>query len=510
MGPDGIKGPITLLTRAVIPWLAGPTPLALPPSGKQESNGAGYKWEEGLSVVAEEKRRKEERRELGKGSRPVGVLFAEPLIRSMAESSDSVSVDVERIAFGGSEFFCVQTLLESTAMSFVELLSLHSARMNLFHLVFPSSTFMFQILKILSFQRHLVFPEHLINTRHGVVSVSVFGDHDKPALITYPDVALNFFSLQFLLLMCHASKDYSFPLKLIPYCFTISASIISALQVMRYIDISLTFLFPFVLEMGAVPISSNVSIPSVDDLADQVAAVLNYFGLGSVMCLGVLAGAYILTLFSIKYKERVLGLIVVSPLCKAPSWTEWLCNKVLCNFLYFYGMCGLIKDCLLQRYFSKEICGFTTQFPESEIAKACRNFLDQRQSTNVWRYLHSINRRYDITNGLQQLLCRTLVFVGESSPFHCDALHMMSKLDSRFSALVEVQACGSMVTEEQPHAMMIPLEYFFMGYGLYRHNQFSDSPRSPLSPCCISPELLSLESLGVKLKPIKTRVSNEV
>lgn len=42
--------------------------------------------------------------------------------------------------------------------------------------------------------------------------------------------------------------------------------------------ISLTFLFPFVLEMGAVPISSNVPIPSVDDLADQVAAVLNYFG----------------------------------------------------------------------------------------------------------------------------------------------------------------------------------------------------------------------------------------
>ncbi|XP_074573876.1 protein NDL1-like [Curcuma longa] len=350
----------------------------------------------------------------------------------MAESSsDSVSVDVERIAFGGSE-------------------------------------------------------EHLINTSHGVVSVSVFGDHDKPALITYPDVALNYVS-------CFQGLFFSpeaAPLLFHNFC--------------------IYHICPPGHEMGAVPISSNVPIPSVDDLADQVAAVLNYFGLGSVMCLGVLAGAYILTLFSIKYKERVLGLIVVSPLCKAPSWTEWLCNKVLCNFLYFYGMCGLIKDCLLQRYFSKEICGFTTQFPESEIAKACKNLLDQRQSTNVRRYLHSINRRYDITNGLQQLICRTLVFVGENSPFHCDALHMMSKLDSRLSALVEVQACGSMVTEEQPDAMTIPLEYFFMGYGLYHHNQYTDSPRSPLSPCCISPELLSPESLGVKLKPIKTRVSNEV
>ena len=75
---------------------------------------------------------------------------------------------------------------------------------------------------------------------------------------------------------------------------------------------------------------------------------------------------------------------------------------------------------------------------------------------------------------------------------------------------MQVQACGSMVTEEQPHAMLIPMEFFLMGYGLYRPSYFSDSPRSPLSPSCISPELLSPESMGLKLKPIKTRVSLEV
>jgi len=73
------------------------------------------------------------------------------------------------------------------------------------------------------------------------------------------------------------------------------------------------------------------------------------------MCLGVTAGAYILTLFAVcissklvcsvllaqllsnlsslllqtKYRERVLGLILVSPLCKAPSWSEWFYNKVV-------------------------------------------------------------------------------------------------------------------------------------------------------------------------------------
>ena len=50
-------------------------------------------------------------------------------------------------------------------------------------------------------------------------------------------------------------------------------------------------------------------------------------------------------------------------------------------------------------------------------------------------------RRPDITEGLKRLKCRTLIFVGDSSPFHSEAVHMTSKLDRRFSALVEV--CGA-------------------------------------------------------------------
>lgn len=196
-------------------------------------------------------------------------------------------------------------------------------------------------------------------------------------------------------------------------------------------------------------------------------------------------------------------------------------------------------------------------------------FLDQRQCINVWRFIQTINeyvlfiskaymfnsyghpvpesvdewnqiiifcdalyRRKDLTENLKQLQCRTLIFVGENSQFHAEAVHMTAKLDRRYSALVEVpictqilfyvdfrvfyipslvslqvQACGSVVTEEQPHTMLIPMEYFLMGYGLYRPRQINYSPRSPLNPFCISPELLSPESMGVKLKPIKTRAN---
>jgi len=48
-------------------------------------------------------------------------------------------------------------------------------------------------------------------------------------------------------------------------------------------------------------------------------------------------------------------------------------------------------------------------------------------------------RRHDISEGLRKLHCRSLIFVGDMYPFHSEALHMTSKLDRRFSALVEVR-----------------------------------------------------------------------
>ncbi|PPR97626.1 hypothetical protein GOBAR_AA23058 [Gossypium barbadense] len=280
--------------------------------------------------------------------------------------------------------------------------------------------------------------EHHVRTRCGSVSVIVYGDQDKPALITYPDLALNYMSCFQGLFFCPEAAS----LLLHNFC--------------------VYHISPPGHELGAAQICPSTSSYSADDLADQILEVLNFFRLGAVMCMGVTAGAYILTLFAIKYRERVLGLILVSPLCKAPSWTEWFYNKVMSNLLYFYGMCGLLKEILLQRYFSKEVRG-NAEVPESDIVQACRRLLDERYGSNVMRFLQAIN----------------------------------------------VQACGSMVTEEQPHAMLIPMEYFFMRYGLYRPCPLSDSPRSPLSPSCISPELLSPESMGLKLKPIKTRVSLE-
>ncbi|KAH7571931.1 hypothetical protein ACOSP7_014836 [Xanthoceras sorbifolium] len=353
----------------------------------------------------------------------------------MGESSDSVSIDIDMVPLGGKE--CV------------------------------------------------------VKTSKGSVSVFVCGDQEKPALITYPDVALN----------------YSFCFQGLFFCPG-AASLLLHNFCIYHIDAPGH-------ELEADVISADAPVLSVDDLVEQVAEVLDFFGLKKVLCLGVTAGAYILTLFAMKYTDRVLGLILVSPICKAPSWTEWLYNKVLMNMLYFYGMCGMLKECLLQRYFSKELrTGIHGE--ESDIIQACLRLLDQRQSLNVMRFIQAINERYDLTEGLKKLQCKTLIFVGESSPFRLESLYMNATMGKKSCALVEVQACGSLVTEEYPLAMLIPIEFFLMGFGYCRQQQFASSssngsnPTTPSSHCCIAPELLSPESLGIKLKPIKTRADIEI
>ncbi|XP_028076158.1 protein NDL1-like, partial [Camellia sinensis] len=148
------------------------------------------------------------------------------------------------------------------------------------------------------------------------------------------------------------------------------------------------------------------------------------------------------------------------------SWHKiTLVLQVLLNLLYFYGVCGRLKECLLHRYFSKELRS-STNGAESDVIQACRRLLDERQSLNVMRFLQAMNERHDLTEALKKLPWKTLIFVGDCSPFHTESVYMNAMMEKKICPLVEVQSCGSLVTEEHPYAMLIPIEVFLMGFGL--------------------------------------------
>ncbi|KAG4921650.1 hypothetical protein JHK82_050612 [Glycine max] len=75
----------------------------------------------------------------------------------------------------------------------------------------------------------LPFQEHHIQTGCGIMSIIVYDDPDKLALITYPDLALNYIS-------CFQGLFYV--QKQLLYCFTTFAYIISVLLDMRFLNLN--------------------------------------------------------------------------------------------------------------------------------------------------------------------------------------------------------------------------------------------------------------------------------
>ncbi|KAK3268676.1 hypothetical protein CYMTET_22832 [Cymbomonas tetramitiformis] len=117
-----------------------------------------------------------------------------------------------------------------------------------------------------------------VSTPHGPISVTVSGDRSKSALITYHDVGLNHRSCFQGLLLCSGASS----LLANNFC-------IYHIDAPGHEDNS-----------GGV---AKTALPlTTDKLADQVASVVEYFGLKELILLGVGAGAYILTKYAIKHQ----------------------------------------------------------------------------------------------------------------------------------------------------------------------------------------------------------------
>lgn len=73
-------------------------------------------------------------------------------------------------------------------------------------------------------------------------------------------------------------------------------------------------------DLGASAVFYSNLAPSDDDLLYRILDMFNYLRL-RVLCMGLMAGGCILTLFAMKYNERLPSLVLVSTLLEIPVWT---------------------------------------------------------------------------------------------------------------------------------------------------------------------------------------------
>ncbi|KAM3360597.1 hypothetical protein P3S68_015451 [Capsicum galapagoense] len=80
-----------------------------------------------------------------------------------------------------------------------------------------------------------------------------------------------------------------------------------------------------------------------------------------------------------------------------------------------------------------------------------------------------------LTFNCRHSMCGTLYYLPPElkelkTKEYVESVEHDANVDMLYALNLVVQEHESMVTKEQPHAMLIPMEYFLMGYGLYRPN----------------------------------------
>ncbi|EDO32493.1 predicted protein [Nematostella vectensis] len=227
-------------------------------------------------------------------------------------------------------------------------------------------------------------------------------------------------------------------------------------------------------ETGAENLSNDYQYPTINELADMVGKVLDHFALDDVVCFGVGSGANILCHLALasKWKERILGLILVEPCGATSSFKEWGEAKVKKWQLNAKGFTEGTANYLKWHHFERK-----TGKPNIELME---NFCDEMKKNinphNLAAFLNSYMHRPNILNEAKQSVkdksvsttAYIMVVTGEHSPHKEQSeqfFRVLSPVDRKKYSILKPD-CGTSVLEEKPDTMAEGLLLFIQGLGL--------------------------------------------
>lgn len=171
---------------------------------------------------------------------------------------------------------------------------------------------------IRSFDPNDSYRNEVVNTDFGNVVVAQQGaEHkkgsSKPVLLTYPDLGLN-----------HITNFQAF------FNFSDMKLLLESFTVLH--------VNPPGQDEGAPTLPEGFIYPTMDQLADQIFAVCQYFNVKSIIGLGVGLGANVLARFALKHSDRVDGLFFINATASKSSWTEWFYQVCFDNFYVGFSL----------------------------------------------------------------------------------------------------------------------------------------------------------------------------
>ena len=183
---------------------------------------------------------------------------------------------------------------------------------------------------------------------------------------------------------------------------------------------------------------------SLDQYADDVAALLDHLDIPQAVLVGLSMGGYVSLAFSRAYGKRLLGLVLADTRAQADSPDGRTGRFHLAQTAYTQGI-EAVANTLLPK-----LLGATSLNNKPELVESIRRTIHQAPVSGILVDLMAMADRRDSTTHLSAILCPTLVVIGEED--HTTPLVDAQLLAERIphARLAIIPAAGHVSNCEQP------------------------------------------------------------
>ncbi|XP_061524693.1 protein NDRG2 isoform X1 [Phycodurus eques] len=303
--------------------------------------------------------------------------------------------------------------------------------------------------------------EHSVETPHGVLHVTLHGTRNsrRPAILTFHDVGLD-------------SKSCFQPL----FKFDEMQEIVK--------NFTLIHIDAPGQEDGAAVYPAGYQYLSMETIAEMIPAVLQFFNFRTVIGVGVGAGAYILTRFTLANPDSVEGLVLVNIDPNARGWMDWAAQKLS-------SVTSSLTEQIMSHLFSQEELSSNT-----DVVQSHRERINKAPHLlNIELFWKTYNSRRDLNlDRSSTFKCPVMLVVGDQAPYEDAAVSVASvelplvlpqpachphrcfslcvrqvecnsKLDPTSTSFLKMADAGGLPQLTQPAKLTEAFKYFIQGMG---------------------------------------------
>jgi len=322
-----------------------------------------------------------------------------------------------------------------------------------------------------------------IETGCGTVHVEVMGDLTKPAILTYHDIGLNSAT-------CFGGF-FNYPdMQVILRSFSVYHVTAPGQQ-----ESSLTL--PHGIGFTGEEALNDYRYPTMDQLAEMLMPVMQFYNMKRFIGFGSGAGANILSRFALDHPDKVEALVLMNGTSGKSGWKEWGYQKLNSWYLKGGSVSRSVEEYLLWHWF-----GSKTLDENHDLVNCYASYVKTINPTNLSYFIESYIRRTDLgiyreTNPQKKttarmIRCPVMLVAGDHSPHLNDTVDMNSKMDPEGCQWMKFE-CGGMIMEEAPNKLAESFRLFLQGMGyvlkLRSTSQYGGMAASPGGAETLAPSL---------------------